>query len=144
MRPARRVRPSRSMNNPRVALAILRAGTAAVMISHGVARSWLGIVDDFGVYLGTQGFPASLALAWTITIVEIVAGSLLAGGLFVRPICAWFALQLLMGIYLIHGRVGWFVVGAGRNGAEFSVFLLLCLAVIAMTAQAPVRRSPAP
>jgi len=107
------------MNNPRLALALLRAGTAAVIISHGVARWWLGIVDDFGVYLGTQGFPAGQALAWTITIVEIVAGSLLAAGLLVRPICAWFAFQLLAGIYLIHGRVGWFVVGAGRNGAEF-------------------------
>jgi putative oxidoreductase len=52
----------------------------------------------------------------------------------VRPLCAWFAFQLLMGIYLIHGRVGWFVVGAGRNGMEFSVLLLLCLVVIALSA----------
>ena len=129
------------MNNPRLALTILRAGTAAVMISHGVARSSLGIVDDFGVYLNTQGFPAPLAMAWTITIVEIVAGSLLAAGFFIRPICAWFAFQWLMGIYLIHGRVGWFVVGAGRNGAEFSVFLLMCFALIAMTAPSVARRT---
>ena len=123
------------MHNPTLALTLLRAGTAAIFISHGVARSWLGIVDDFGVYLGTQGFPAPLALAWTITIVEIIAGALLAAGLFVRPLCAWFAFQLLMGIYLIHGRVGWFVIGAGRNGAEFSVFLLLCLTVIVLSAR---------
>ena len=132
------------MNNPTLAPAILRAGTAAVMISHGVARSWLGIVDDFGVYLGTQRFPAPLALAWTITIVEIIAGALLVAGFFVRPICGWFAFQLLMGIYLIHGRVGWFVIGAGRNGAEFSVFLLMCFALIAMTAPRAARQAPAP
>ena len=103
------------------------------MIIHGVARAWLGIVDDFGVVLNTWGFPAGLALAWTITIVEIVGGALLAAGLFVLPICVWFAFQLVMGIYLIHSRVGWFVVGAGRNGMEFSVLLILCLLVIALT-----------
>ena len=119
--------------SPAAALALLRAGTAAMMIVHGVARAWLGIVDDFGVVLNTWGFPAGLALAWTITIVEIVGGASLAAGILVRPLCAWFAFQLLMGIYLIHGRVGWFVVGAGRNGMEYSVLLLLCLAVIAMT-----------
>ena len=121
------------MGSPALALAILRAGTALLLIIHGIARAWLGIVDDFGVVLGAWGFPAGLTLAWTITIVEIVGGTLLAAGMFVLPLCAWFAFQLLMGIYLIHGRVGWFVVGAGRNGVEYSVLLMLCLIVIAMT-----------
>jgi putative oxidoreductase len=123
------------MNNPMLALGVLRAGTAILLIIHGVARAWLGIVDDFGVGLNGWGFPAGLALAWTITIIEIGGGALLAAGLFVRPLCAWFAIQLAIGIYLIHGREGWFVVGAGRNGAEYSVLLLLCLSVIAMAAR---------
>jgi putative oxidoreductase len=105
------------------------------MILHGVARAWLGIVDDFGVALNTWGFPAGVALAWTITIVEIAGGALLAFGWFVRPLCAYFVFQLAMGIFLIHGRVGWFTVGAGRNGMEFSVLLILCFAVIALTAR---------
>ena len=121
--------------NATLPLVILRAGTAILMIIHGIARAWLGIVDDFGVVLNGWGFPAGFALAWTITMVEIAGGALLAAGFFVRPLCAWFAIQLMMGIYLIHGRVGWFVVGAGRNGAEYSVLLLLCLAVVAMTAR---------
>lgn len=119
----------------RLALTLLRAGTAVLLIIHGVARTYLGIVDDFGVVLNSWGFPAGLAVAWTITAVEIAGGSLLAAGLLVRPLCAWFAFQLAMGMYLIHARVGWFVVGAGRNGVEFSVLLLICLAVIAMTAR---------
>jgi putative oxidoreductase len=86
--------------------------------------------------LTQTGFPLGFALAWTITIVEIVGGALLAAGFLVLPLSAWFAFQLLMGIYLIHGRVGWFTIGAGRNGMEFSVFLLLCLAVIALTRRA--------
>jgi putative oxidoreductase len=128
------------MASPAVGLTLLRAGTALLLIVHGVARAWLGIVDDFGVALNSWGFPAGFALAWTITIVEIGGGALLAAGIFVRPLCAWFAFQLLMGIYLIHGRVGWFVVGAGRNGMEFSVLLILCLIVIAMTRESALPR----
>ena len=120
----------------RIALIALRAGTASILIGHGVARARLGIVDDFGVYLDQTGFPAGFYLAWLITITEIVGGLSMAAGYFVRPLAAWFTLQLAMGIYLIHGRVGWFVVGAGRNGMEFSVLLILCFVVIAMTATA--------
>jgi putative oxidoreductase len=119
--------------SPVAALTLLRAGTALMMIIHGVARAWLGIVDDFGVVLNTWGFPAGFALAWTITLVEIIGGALLAAGLFVLPLAAWFMFQLLMGIYLIHGRVGWFVVGAGRNGMEYSALLILCLIVIVLS-----------
>jgi uncharacterized membrane protein YphA (DoxX/SURF4 family) len=32
----------------RVALTLLRAGTASILIIHGFARVRLGIVDDFG------------------------------------------------------------------------------------------------
>lgn len=117
----------------RLGLTLLRAGTALIMIIHGIARMRLGIVDDFGVGLNSWGFPAGFALAWTITIVEIVGGSALAAGYLVRPLAVWFAFQLAIGVYLIHGRVGWFVVGAGRNGTEFSALLILCLAVITMT-----------
>ena len=128
---------------PATALTLLRAGTAAVMIIHGIARARLGIVDDFGVVLNQWGFPFGFALAWTITIVEIAGGALLAAGYLVLPLCAWFAFQLVMGIYLIHFQAGWFVVGAGRNGMEFSVLMLLCLVVIALTRSADGQRGTA-
>lgn len=122
------------MSDPALSLVILRIGVAVLLIVHGLARVGLGIVDDFGTGLGIWGFPAGLALAWTITVVEIAGGTALAAGYFVRFLTAWFAFQLAMGIYLIHGRVGWFVVGAGRNGMEYSVLLILCLGVIALSA----------
>lgn len=114
------------------ALALVRAGTAFILVIHGIARTRLGIVDDFGVVLGQWGFPAGLWLAWTLTIVEIAGGLALAAGLFVRPLALWFMVQLAAGIYLIHARAGWFVVGAGRNGAEFSALLIVCLAAAAL------------
>jgi putative oxidoreductase len=130
------------MTSIAVALTLLRAATALIMVVHGVARAWLGTVDDFGVALNAWGFPAGAALAWLLTIVEIGGGLLLAAGVAVRPMCLWFGIQLATGIVLIHGRAGWFVVGAGRNGMEFSVLLILCLIVIAMTRDAALRIPP--
>ena len=119
-----------------LALTVLRAGTAAIMIVHGAARATLGIVGSFGAALDAWGFPAGPVLAWTITVVEVAGGLALAAGFLVRPLAAWFILQLAAGVYLIHARAGWFVVGAGRNGAEFSALLILCFLVIILSAPA--------
>lgn len=120
----------------RLALTLLRVGAASMMITHGVARARLDIVDDFGVYLDGLGYPGGFYVAWAITLIEIIGGLSMAAGHLVRPLTAWFTFQLLVGIYLIHGRAGWFVVGAGRNGMEFSVLLILCFAVVALTTSA--------
>jgi len=122
------------MARPRapLALTLLRVATALVLTIHGVARVALGIFDDFGRVLAGWGFPGGALLAWTITAVEIVGGLALASGWAVRPLALWFGAQLVAGIVLIHGRVGWFVVGAGRNGMEFSALLLVCLLVVAL------------
>jgi putative oxidoreductase len=118
-----------------LAITVVRVATAAVLVIHGIARATLGIVDDFGGALTSWGFPAGVFLAWAITIVEIVGGLALAAGWAVRPLALWFAVQLLAGIVLIHGRVGWFVVGAGRNGMEFSVLLIVCLLAVALASR---------
>jgi putative oxidoreductase len=117
----------------RTGITLLRVAAASVFVIHGVARAGLGIVDDFGGYLSSSGFPAGTAVAWAITLVEILGGLLLALGLFVRPLVLWFAVQIAAGVVMIHGRVGWFVVGAGRNGAEYSALILACLLAVALT-----------
>ena len=85
----------------------------------------------FGEWLSSIGFPAGIAWAAAVTTIEIVASVLLASGRFVIPIASYLVFQLLLGIALVHARDGWFVVGGGRNGAEYSVLLILCLVVIA-------------
>jgi putative oxidoreductase len=117
----------------RTGITLLRVAAASVFVIHGAARAGLGIVDDFGGYLSSSGFPAGTAVAWAITLVEIVGGLLLALGLFVRPLALWFAVQIAAGVVMIHGRVGWFVVGAGRNGAEYSALILVCLLAVVLT-----------
>jgi len=127
----------------RLGITLLRIAVAAIMAIHGIARIERGIVDDFGVVLNQWGFPAGAVLAWIITIAEIAGGAALAAGYLIRPVALWFAAQLALGVYLIHARAGWFVVGAGRNGAEFSALLIVCLVAIVMTSRAgySVRRS---
>ena len=111
---------------------ILRATIGLLLTIHGVYRVYDGGVTGFGVFLDAQHVRLGPAVAWLITIVEIVGGPALILGFLVRPLCAWFAVELTMGILLVHASDGWFVVGGGRNGMEFSVLLIICLAVIAM------------
>ena len=117
----------------RLGATILRVAVASVFVIHGVTRAVLGTVDDFGAFLGSTGWPAGHTIAWLITVVEIVGGVGLALGFAVRPLALWFGLQIAAGIIMVHAREGWFVVGAGRNGAEYSVLLLAGLLVVALT-----------
>ncbi len=125
---------SPSIDRPRTALTVLRVAASLLLIVHGVARVALGIVDDFGVFLDGVGLPSGAAWAWAITVVEIAGGSVLASGRWVRPLALYFAAQLVLGIVLVHGREGWFVVGAGRNGMEYSVLLITVLVAVAYAA----------
>ena len=114
------------MNQQRLKYAVvfLRVVVALIMLIHGVGRIHLGIVGGFGEFLALNGFPFGFYLAWAITIFEIVGSIAIALGYYVAPLAIIFALHLLCGIYLVHLKDGWFVVGAGRNGAEFSVLLV--------------------
>jgi putative oxidoreductase len=123
-------------------ITIVRVAAAVMMIIHGTYRVFDGGVAGFGGFLGSQGMPAGVAVAWLMTIVEIAGGLLLAAGRFVRPLCAWFILELLAGIALVHFKEGWFVVGGGRNGIEYSVLLIVCFIAVALDAAAP-RPGPA-
>jgi putative oxidoreductase len=111
-------------------IVLLRVAVAVLLGIHGWHRALSGGAVHFGGYLTASGFPAGEALAWGITGFEIVASLLLLAGQFVRLVTPGFAAILTAGIVMVHGREGWFVVGAGRNGVEFSVLLLVCLVVL--------------
>lgn len=123
----------------RLGVTILRLAAASVFLIHGSARLLAGTVDGFGGFLASWGIPMAVAFAWLLTIVELVGGALLAAGLVVRPLCAWFAAELLSGIVMVHGKEGWFVVGGGRNGMEYSVLIVACLLAVALSDSASYR-----
>lgn len=113
----------------------LRMVVAMLLVVHGIARATLGIVDDFGGFLGVVGLPFGVQVAWGITLFEVIGGALLAFGRWIRPIAALFCLELAGGIALVHAAEGWFVVGAGRNGMEYSVLLITALLALAYAQQ---------
>ena len=113
------------------ALVFIRVVVAALLFVHGAARISYGTVDDFGGFLGSQGFPLGFYIAWAITLFELVASVMLAVGFYTWVIALLFALELAAGIAMVHWKEGWFVVGAGRNGMEYSALLIASLLAIA-------------
>ncbi len=85
--------------------------------------------------MGGLGFPYPLIVVWTITAVELIAGTSLIFGRFVVAACAALAAIAFGGIVLIHANIGWFVGEHGTGGSEYSVCLLLSLLVLASAAQ---------
>jgi putative oxidoreductase len=116
----------------RLAWALLRLTLAGLIAAHGWARLLAGGVPPFGTFLTSQGLPFGPELAMAVTALEIVGSIVLAAGRFVAPLCIAFSLVYVTGIVLVHAKAGWFVVGLGRNGAEYSVLLIVCLLCVAL------------
>ncbi len=107
---------------------LLRLTLAALLAAHGWARLLGGGVVPFGEWLQTQGLPVGFYLAAVVTGYEIIATLLYAAGKWVWPLSLGFIGIYATGLWLVHAPFGWFVVGAGRNGMEYSVLLIICLA----------------
>lgn len=111
-------------------LLILRIVTGIIFVTHGAARFYHWSVPGFGDFLTSSGVPLGHWVAWVITISELVCGLLLAAGHFVRFCTAFHFLVVAGGIWLVHLPKGWFVVGHGTGGVEYSLLLLAVLAVL--------------
>lgn len=118
-------------DNKATALIVIRVVLAATMFIHGASRISYGTVGGFGEFLGAQGIPLGFYVAWGITLFELIGSVLLAAGFYAWIISLIFALQLAVGIAMVHYKEGWFVVGHGRNGTEFSAVLIASLLAIA-------------
>lgn len=110
----------------RIAWIVLRVALAGLIAAHGWGRLLAGAVPPFGTWLTTLGLPGPL-IAWGITAVEILGTPLLALGRLALPLSLLYAAILAVGIVTVHAPAGWFVVGLGRNGAEYSVLLIVTL-----------------
>jgi len=113
------------------ALTAIRIGVALLIFIHGAARVAAGGVVPFGDWLETQGFPVGIAWAWGVTGYELVAPAFIILRRFVSVLCLGHVGILALGMVMVHLPNGWFVVGLGRNGMEYSVLLILCLLALA-------------
>ena len=116
-----------SDNRGRLAMVSLRIVVAGLIAAHGWMRFLGGGVVPFGQWLDSQHMPFGLAIATAITGIEVLGTPIYAVGRFVPALSVAYASIYAVGIAMVHAREGWFVVGAGRNGAEYSVLLIACL-----------------
>ncbi len=115
---------------PHLALPLVRVGVGLILATHGFSKAFLGYRQLLGEALAIWGLPLPGELAWAITALELGGGVLLAFGVLRRPIAALFMLEILVGILEVHGQHGWYTVGPGANGVEYSVLILVCLLAV--------------
>ncbi len=115
------------MISDRILWLTLRVTVAGLIAAHGWARLLYGGIDPFGAWLHSHGIPFALALAWAISIFEMVGSVVFAAGRFTLAVAIMFSVIYVVGIALVHAPAGWFVVGLGRNGMEFNVLLVVAL-----------------
>ena len=113
------------------ALDVLRITVALLILIHGTFRLVAGGVAPFGVWLETQGFPMGFGWALGVTLFELVGPVLMLARRWTSLAALGHAAILTLGMILVHLPFGWFVVGAGRNGVEYSVILIVSLLTIA-------------
>lgn len=121
-------------------LSLVRITLAVLLFIHGAFRAshWDPYVTGFGEWLSGIGFPEGFYWAAAVTIYEVVAPLFILARRFVTLACLGHMVIVGLGLVLVHWPAGWFVVGAGRNGMEYSVLLLAGLAAVAW-AYAPKR-----
>lgn len=122
--------PSSPDRRSAISWVLLRIALAGLLAAHGWARLFSGGVVPFGAWLESQGFPFGLAIAGLVTAIEIIGTLFLAAGYGVFRLSIVFAAIYSVGAVLVHLPAGWFVVGLGRNGMEYSVLLVTCLLLV--------------
>jgi len=110
-----------------VAFFVLRSITGIIIASHGWHRLLTGGYEPFGGWLTGEGFPFGLGIALAITLFEIIGSLFLVAGKKLPYICITYILIYVTGLILVHLPHGWFVVGSGSNGIEYSVLLIASL-----------------
>lgn len=125
--------PRARTDRTEMALSAVRIGVAVLIFIHGAFRAshWDPFVTGFGEWLSSIGFPEGFYWAAAVTVYELVAPLFILARRFVTLACLGHIVIVALGAVLVHYPDGWFVVGAGRNGMEYSVLLLVCLVAVA-------------
>ena len=117
--------------NSAQAMLLLRVAIAVMFMAHAFTRIANGTIPRFAGFLEDKGFIYGLAVVWAITVVEIVCGSLLIAGKYMRWAAAGLMVICVGGIVIVHAAKGWFVGEHGAGGVEYSIVLFVACVVIA-------------
>ncbi len=115
-----------------VSVALVRWAVALIILMHPLhGYLHLDNIPRFGEYLSSLGFPFGGVLAWVVLLTQTVSSLLMLAGRLVVPACLAQMVVLLTGIVVFHYPLGWYVVGPGAGGMEFSVLMVSCLLAVA-------------
>ncbi len=128
-----------AISRDRIGWSVLRVTLAVLIAAHGWSRLLDGGVEPFGHWLLARGVPAGFAIAVAITAFEIIGTVVFAIGRMVAALALAYSAIYAVGIAMVHAPAGWFVVGAGRNGAEYSVLLIVALLCVGFQHAGPSR-----
>lgn len=110
---------------------VLRLALCLLLGVHGWYRFYEGSLPVLGHILESRGFPQGLVLAWLVNLAETGGTLLLALRILAAPIAVILSAIYATGIVLFHWDKGFFVVGPGDGGWEYSALLVVCLLVTA-------------
>jgi putative oxidoreductase len=116
----------------RAAVDLVKLVVCAIMFTHGMHRYLYGEIQGLGDALAHFGFPLPYVEAHLVNLAETGGVLLIALGILVRPLCAVMIVIFATGIALIHWRLGFFILGPGEGGWEFSALLITCFAAVAL------------
>lgn len=115
-----------------LAIDSIKIVVCAIIFTHGIHRYLHGEIQPLGNFLTQAGLPLGQAQAHLINIAETFGTLLIVLGLFVRTMCAAMILIFVTGIVLVHWQLGFFIVGPGEGGWEFSALLIACFSAVAI------------
>jgi putative oxidoreductase len=110
-------------------LSFLRIAIIIIFLVHSLAGMFNNGINNFGnLYLNQVGFaPIGLPLAWAVKLSHIALAYSLLTDKYLKATSFITIFILIVGIFMIHIKEGWFVVGGGRNGVEFNFLLIMTL-----------------
>jgi putative oxidoreductase len=105
--------------------ALMRFSAGAILMYHGYVKLFGGFAPVVAEkVLAPMGFPAPLAWAYWLGILEFFGAGLLAIGFLTRPIALMLAVEMAIVTFVSHWGNGYFF-SAPRGGYEYPLLLML-------------------
>ena len=115
---------------------VLRVVLGIIMAAHGWSKLSGGPGTGFASMLENQGLFAPVALAWLVTLVELVGGIALIVGLLTRISAVLISAVLVVAIILVKSDMG--LIAQGGAGAELDLAILAGLIALVILGPGPL------
>ena len=111
---------------------LMRIATGLILMPHGAQKLfglWGGDIHRTAVSFGKIGLEPELPLAWTVGVIELFGGFMLAIGFLTRPVAVAIGIVMLVAVLKVHLPIGFFWT---TRGCEFPLLWGCMAAGIAM------------